>query len=126
MVFSWLGRQPRDVRRRVRLCCVVLARSTSCHSTRSSQVVAEELVVPVGTATASFVVVFVSFHEGGSSYARRLTSSRCRLLHLQCARRYFPVFVTGDWTVLFSSFFSSKFGGLFVIVYLHYINDETC
>ena len=38
----------------------------------------------------------------------------------------FPVFVTGDWTVLFSfPLFSSKFGGLFVIVWLHFINDET-
>ena len=108
------------------MVCVALSRSTSCHSTRSSQVVVEELVVPVGTATASVVVVFVSFREGGSSYARRLTSSRRRLLHLQSARRYFPVFVTGDWTVLFYSLFSSKFGGLFVIVWLHFIDDETC
>ena len=125
LAFSWLGRQPRDVRRRVRLCCVALARSASCHSTRSSQVVAEELVVPVGTATASVVVVFVSFREGGSSYARRLTSSRRRLLPhsttctsvLSCVR---------DWTVLFSfPLFSSKFGVYSFIVYLHYINDES-
>ena len=68
------------------LVCVALARSASCHSNRSSQVNVEELVVPVGIAAASVVVVFISFREGGSFCDRLLTSSRRRLLHPQTAR----------------------------------------